>query len=45
MFASGTLNIRNGMGFRLVQLVQAVKLGGFDLMFLTKTKIYTTAYF
>ena len=40
-----TLNIRNVQGFGLEQMVQAVKLGRFDLIVLTKTKISTTAYF
>ena len=42
--AISTLIIRNGRDFRIVQAVQAVKLGSFDLMVLTKTNISTSVY-
>ena len=40
-----TLNIRNGRSFGLVQEVQVVKLGGFNLMVITKIKISTMVFF
>ena len=43
--AIGTLNIHDGRGFGIAQAVQSDKLGGFNLMFLTETKISTTVYF
>ena len=42
--SSGTLNIRDGWGFRLAQAIRAVERGGFDVMLLTKTKIQLEAY-
>ena len=35
----GTLNIRNGWGFRITQAIRVVHIGGFVLMILTETKI------
>ena len=40
----GMLNIRDGWGFGLAQAIWAVDRGGFDVVLITKTKIYTTAY-
>ena len=39
------INIWNGRGFRIAQVVRAVELGSFNLMVLTETKISIVAYF
>ena len=39
-----TQNILDGWGFGMVQVILDVERGGFGLILLTETKIYTTAY-
>ena len=39
------LNIHGGRGSRLAQAVQAIELGGFNLMVLTKMKTSMSLYF
>ena len=40
----GTLNIRNGQGYGLMQAIRAVQIDGFDLMILLDNKITNQAY-
>ena len=40
----GTFNIHIGQGFRIMQDIQVVQIGGFDLIVLTETKVTNQDY-